>query len=387
MYIKGIDNRIFKNFNNVYLIELIKLYPNKSIEQKIYDDINKIKKELNVQLLSNLNIQYWIIRGWTENEAKEIIIQLKNKRKKPKHTCLQKKFWVSKGLTEEEAIKKISEIQRNNCKKFNIKRKKHPENYKTSSPMTIEFWINKGLTEEEAKYKIKSQRKLNEEYWIKKGFSKEESIQKISEFQLEQSKKIKPENHGKSLRIEYWINKGFSEEEAKILLKDRQTTFSLEKCIRKLGAIDGLKRWQERQNNWKKKVFNSKTCISSGFSMLSNNIINEIKKYDNSKILYGKEEKFIYDKIYKRAYKYDILKLENKKIIEINGIFWHCKPTLYKEDHFHKVRKMTAKEIWEFDQRKNEIAKQYGYDVLVIWEDDYYNDPNKVIMECINFLK
>ena len=144
---------------------------------------------------------------------------------------------------------------------------------------------------------------------------------------------------------------------AKQLLTRHQTTFSLEVCIEKYGEYDGFKIWKNRQTKWKSKVFNKNTYIGQGTSILCNNIIAEIVKYEHA-LLYGKKEKFIYDKEYKRAYKYDITKPSNKKIIEINGIYWHCKPTLYENTYIHKVRKITANDIWEFDKRKRYIAEK-----------------------------
>ena len=53
-----------------------------------------------------------------------------------------------------------------------------------------------------------------------------------------------------STNIDYWIKQGLTEEEAKLALKERQTTFSLEKCIKKHGIDKGTKIFQERQDNW-----------------------------------------------------------------------------------------------------------------------------------------
>lgn len=57
-------------------------------------------------------------------------------------------------------------------------------------------------------------------------------------------------NNGKSLRVEHWLDKGYTFEESKLLLKERQTTFSLKKCIKKYGKELGVQRWKERQDKW-----------------------------------------------------------------------------------------------------------------------------------------
>ena len=57
-------------------------------------------------------------------------------------------------------------------------------------------------------------------------------------------------NRKYTTHLSYWIDKGFSENEANEKLKERQATFSLEKCIAKYGIEEGTKRWKQRQENW-----------------------------------------------------------------------------------------------------------------------------------------
>lgn len=189
-------------------------------------------------------------------------------------------------------------------------------------------------------------------------------------------------------RLEYYTKRGFSDEESKKMLKDRQTTFSLEKCIKKYGEIEGTKKWKERQEKWKRKVFNKNTHIGKGISKLSEEIISKILFYNINKdvLLYDKNEKFIYDKVKHCIYKYDLTNKTNKRIIEVNGIFWHCKENIYKDDYFHKIKNKTAKEIREMDAIKYDLAKAFGYKILIIWEDDYKNNPEETIKKCISFI-
>jgi G:T-mismatch repair DNA endonuclease (very short patch repair protein) len=46
-----------------------------------------------------------------------------------------------------------------------------------------------------------------------------------------------------------------------------------------------------------------------------------------------------------------------------------------------------AKDIWKNDELKIQKVIERGYKVLVVWEKDYRNDKEKVIEECIKFLK
>jgi hypothetical protein len=51
-------------------------------------------------------------------------------------------------------------------------------------------------------------------------------------------------------RIEYWLNKGYSDVDASQKLKDRQSTFSLSKCIEKYGEDIGKEMFNKRQQKW-----------------------------------------------------------------------------------------------------------------------------------------
>jgi len=61
-------------------------------------------------------------------------------------------------------------------------------------------------------------------------------------------------------------------------------------------------------------------------------------------------------------------------------------PKFYDKDFFHGTIKKTALEIWDKDEYKIKIMKKRGFDVLVIWEDDFVNNRKKVIEQCNWFL-
>ena len=65
-------------------------------------------------------------------------------------------------------------------------------------------------------------------------------------------------NQNNTLTVEYYIKRGASLEEAGLLLQDRQSTFSLERCICNFGEEQGTKVWQDRQKVWQ-NTLNSKS--------------------------------------------------------------------------------------------------------------------------------
>ena len=69
-------------------------------------------------------------------------------------------------------------------------------------------------------------------------------------------------------------------------------------------------------------------------------------------------------------------------IIEYFGDYWHCNPKKYEPDYYHQIKKKTAKELWEYDKNKIDLAVEKGYNLEVVWESDYKSDKtiiNKLI--------
>lgn len=186
-------------------------------------------------------------------------------------------------------------------------------------------------------------------------------------------------------QIEYWTNRGFSEYEAKEKVKEKQTTFTLQKCIEKYGEEEGKKRFEERQKKWTKSLFENFEKHGDGRSIRSQwaiEVIDCICKELN--IDRPKKEKWISSKNRKLRCSYDFT--FNKKIIEFNGDLWHANPEIYNEDFIIPKCNLKASEKWKIDEEKIQLAESHGYEVLVIWESDYGKNPEKIIKECLNFL-
>jgi hypothetical protein len=103
-------------------------------------------------------------------------------------------------------------------------------------------------------------------YWKNRGYADIECIKKVSETQKKLSKKFaeklekSPEIYANRTpsQIGYWIKKGYTQEEALLKRSSFQSTFSLNKCIEKLGKQQGTKIWETRQDKWQKSIKNTK---------------------------------------------------------------------------------------------------------------------------------
>lgn len=340
------------------------------------------------------------------------------------------------GLSREDAEEKIKQIKNNIHKwniysiddqmsKFGLSKEEAEEKIKqikNVNVFSIEWQINKfGLSKEEAIEKIEniknklkeSQSKMSEfdfnsmipskkEHWVKKGYSEEESNLK-SNLNIKtatnncnsfvEDKKLNPNKYIGifNTSIDYYLKKGYSVEESKKLLKERQTTFTLEKCIKKYGEKIGIEKWKERQEKWSKSLLDNGN-LKIGYSNISQIMFDKICENlkNDEYIFYGKKNKeiSIANSKSKRGFLYDFTDILNKKIIEFNGDIYHGNPSIYNEDDKpNPFKNITAKKLWERDRIKIELAESNGFDVLVIWESEYKKDKESTIKKCLEFLK
>jgi hypothetical protein len=188
--------------------------------------------------------------------------------------------------------------------------------------------------------------------------------------------------------LEYYINKGMSLSEATKALHERQSTFSLKKCIEKYGKEDGIKKFNARQEKWqstlnnksdiekaeiyKKKLKNFKRYSKSSIDLFKNV---QRKLEDEGVILtfyMGENEKFIWD-VNGKIYFYDLYVKEMKLIVEYNGVVFHPKPNLSHDELLEwksPLSNMNGEEILSKDRLKETLALNSGYDFITLWEDD-----------------
>ena len=215
---------------------------------------------------------------------------------------------------------------------------------KSRSPFSIEYYKKKGIPEDEAK----------------------EIISKIATGMCE--------NRVTNTSLEYWINKANGDiEEGERLFKERQHTFSLEKCIKKYGEEKGFEVWKTRQEKW------IKNYRKRSYSMISQKLfwdiqsilnlpINEIKFatfYNGEKTENNSEERlFLDNKLILPDFIY------KNKIIEFDGVYYH------RNTPENKSRELL----------RDDILLRNGYEVLHVSEKEYKKNPSEVVNKCIKFL-
>lgn len=254
--------------------------------------------------------------------------------------------------------------------------------------------------------------------WQITKYGVEEGTKRYNEFNQRKLEK-------NSTRLEYWIKKGFSIDEAIQKQKERQTTFSMQKCIEKYGHEKGKLVFEARQKKWqntlkqkpeeekilisiKKNIFCLEGYLLRGYSLKeAENILEQRIQNSNNSFtskesivffeenfnycdwLYGKgKEWFIWDPYTSRHYFYDFVHLKSKTILEYHGSAWHP-----------NIKNMTEKEklTWQhaktkqscivrnaFDQYKKQVAEKSGFKVFEIFSNDTIEQKQLIINEIKN---
>lgn len=349
----------------------------KKISENVFNVVNCSNKECDCFNNKSIKIKRLSFLG------KEYVEKFEKEKRKKSHLCIE--YWLDKGYSEEEGRKKISEKQkyftklvknRGNCDKDTLLKKLgNIEDvnlfFRKKSRYCIEYWTSRGYSEKEAKEEIS---KIQSKY------------SKISNGDIEKVKQ-------RSWRCpEYWMKiSGCTIEEAKQIISEKQCFFSKEKCIEKYGEEKGIEIWENRQKKWQDTLHKSQN-LHVGYSKISQELFDAILKY------YKEEEKdyvFYASKNHEYClrdgninYIYDFTDLNKRKIIEFQGDIYHANPLLFEENDFPNPFKKdkTSKELWEFDAKKKKVAIDNSFSYLSVWENDYRNDKNKVIQKILKFL-
>jgi G:T-mismatch repair DNA endonuclease (very short patch repair protein) len=151
-------------------------------------------------------------------------------------------------------------------------------------------------------------------------------------------------------------------------------------------------KWREKSSKNLKKRWDSGELEKTRIRM--SEVMKETRRKGKLKsVITSKKEKEIGQLIKKMGYEIipsfkvdtkicDIFIPKLNLIIEYFGDYWHCNPIKYSEDYINSNKKMTAKEIWDYDNKKIDLIKDYGYNLEVIWESNLKND-NKLINKII----
>lgn len=295
-----------------------------------------------------------------------------------------KYFKLLFDITDEELEKEHKKFDTASLESFirrhgEIEGPKKYEEYKKRQAYTCskEYMMNeKGMTEKEWN-DFNASRACTKDNFIKR-YGDELGNKKWSEYcQLESYVGCK---------LEYFIEK-FGEEEGKrvYLELNRKKAQTLDNFIRIYGNDEGKKRYED--------------LCSRQYSNVSKTMFDIIQKRLGDFAIgskYGDCEQpinlYFDDGTCRVCYPDYLL---HTKIIEFNGDYWHANPKYYSPDEImgFTMRQNTkycgnlAKDIWNYDKKKKDALEKIGYKVKVVWESDYHANTEKILEECVEFLK
>ena len=199
-------------------------------------------------------------------------------------------------------------------------------------------------------------------------------------------------------------------EVAGLIAKDRWNNTSLSSFIKRYGETDGKIKYetytQLLRNNMSfdfliqkygeeegtKKYLNNCWKQNNG-SRIATELFENIIKETNINANYGNIETIIFLNTTERALLNQKVIFPDfcfgNKIIEFYGDMWHANPNKFKDTDYPNPfnKDLTSVDIREKDKRREELLCSKGYDILIIWENDYKTNKRDIISKCINFLK
>lgn len=276
---------------------------------------------------------------------------------------------------------------------------------------SIEGYIEKyGKNEGERLYKIKSDKyKLTNslEGYIKKygeevGAKKWNNLinKRASKLTKEYIKNTYPDSdYNKIIKKRfghtslYSFKKRFGDTEGEIRYKDfiKNLSYksSLEYLYDTMNKDEADRIREERKIKHNTTKFTNGSFSTSNYSMISQDLFwilyDNLSDKSTLKFYTYNKEFYLYDKELKNVYIYDF-KYKNK-IIEFNGDYYHCNPSIYSPEYYNKQKEISAKMIWELDNIKINSARKDGFDVLIVWQKEFIDNPECIIKECLKFLK
>lgn len=182
--------------------------------------------------------------------------------------------------------------------------------------------------------------------------------------------------------FEYFIEKlGQEEGTKKYIQVNMEKQLTLQNFVRKYGPIDGPKKFDELKHK------SYSTCSQELFFELDRRL-GKFAEKSAFELKNGEASLVIKIDDKPRVVRPDYL-LGNK-IIEFYGDLWHANPKKYAPNDVvilpYGLDEIIAKDIQKRDEARKESLKKSGYQVKVVWENDYKLNTAEIIDECCKFL-
>jgi len=304
-----LNHELVKSFNaeNETIMEtLSKVYENIKNKKKIGNNTIKMALKNYFDTSFRINqINYWLIRGWTEQEGTEKIKKMQKGRTKN-----QVEYWLKKGYSQEDAEKEVSKFQSERALKA-VEKGAHKGKFskKWFQDHYGDDWENEYKKHNEKKTKKIKKSEMSDDEW------KEVVEKKRKTYYSKSDEERKEINKRRTIKLKKGKNNLYSEED----------------FIKKFGEEEGKLKWKERN-----KKISDALNLSSSFR---NSLIQEkakqtiLKKYGTTSVCKNKKIKEKLKNTLSEVYFEKLLKklkhvkplFEKKDYINIEKeYFWKC---------------------------------------------------------------
>jgi CRISPR/Cas system CMR-associated protein Cmr5 small subunit len=306
---------------------------------------------------NNRSVSYYLDRGYTQNYAQESISKMQSLTSK-------KSFIERYGDKGEDKFRKYVSRKSKSYSR-NYKEGLHKEFYR---PSQIKFWTNKGFTENEA---------------MDKMFD----VYSASSLKFHENKRKEGKEWLTCRQIKFWTNKGLSIKDAHEQIKKICDTRSMDFFIEKYGNELGPQKFKNTNLKWQKSLNNksdeeklriniSKFKNGTRYSKKSIHFFDILishLRYDG-KYYYKEKEHFIFDEISKKIFFYDLYLKDLNLLIEYNGILFHPNKKKLNEIEWNNWKNPYtgegSSEKYKKDQYKIQVAKEKGFNIIEVWENE-----------------
>lgn len=279
----------------------------------------------------------------------------------PNVNKISHQFWIARGYSENEAKEKASNFYRDKIKGNRL------------LPTQLAYYVSKGMSEDDAKDALTKEQTKRTQKLIDKETANPEL-----------------RNRRLWTQIEYWLNKGYTNEQGIQLMREQFESRNLQtmkKLVNKFQSEghsydDSLEKAQKDYKKRASKTMQTRIKNNSfGFQKASQLSLNFFKplmdKLDAEKIEYyvgveGNTEFFLASgKEY--FYSYDFCIPSKKLIIEFHGEHVHPNPKMSKEKWdawIHCWSRKSADKCRQEDLKKIHLAESKGFKVIEVFESD-----------------
>ena len=277
-------------------------------------------------------------------------------------------YWLVRGHSEEEAKKNIKSLQSDNSFKLKANKEKNPNKYTGTLNTQIEYWIKKCGGDVKKAEKLLIERQTT--------FSKDKCIDNYGE-------EIGLEIWNK--RQEKWINTLNNKNKKEIDRINKLKIHTKDSMIRRYGEKEGLIKYESYITKHSNLFNASKWSIE-----IINKIISYLCKYEFKKEDFyyggnGSKEYFLRDD--GDIFFYDFTIPTLGIIIEFNGEHVHPNKNSLTENEYKSWKQTwtnkTSEECYEYDLKKKKLANKNGFEILYIW---YNEGVESGVYSCINFI-